>query len=634
VLEQYIRTIALALVYLLAMFGWGSLLLGLLPSWRAVSEGIASRIVAGCGALYVFFVAAGAAGFLRAPAVGMIVAAGALASCLFIRSVVKRPPDAEPWQLTDRILLLAVSVLAALQIVLGLTPLVFYDLQVYHLLAPKQFLHAGSLVHIPWNVQTNSPLAVQLIAGMSLAMDPFGQLAKLLFTIFGCLLPLGVFQLLRTAGRRAALLASLFVLCFPEFWVMQTLGVVDLGIAGFLVFGAVWLRRAILEREWRAAILAGVAFGIAIGSRYQAVVLTAWILGVVLAEDCIRRARIWPDRQALFRVVAAGVLVLLFVSPWMIRNYVHVGNPLYPLMQGVWGGSEWSADQTGRLGAEALGPRLQALPALQRVLAPVMALLVLPSNGLFGTGLLLGGLIALALPFREVRVTALLGLGGLFIWGFIRPTAGVPLLRYNAASIAFLLAATGSLLACAPFLAKAGPRIAAVLASGSFVIGMIHLHNILPAAQSLTDARLRQTLHELSVPSWAAFQYVNTHLHPAADKLLLIGETRGFWLDVPYIAPSSFNGPQLDAIFSADANTDHWKESLTGLGVTHLLISNPELQRLREHYGYLKLPSGQTETFNRWVHNLPLIFEDGRGTAVLALENTRDHSPRLQSESF
>jgi hypothetical protein len=191
-------------------------------------------------------------------------------------------------------------------------------------------------------------------------------------------------------------------------------------------------------------------------------------------------------------------------------------------------------------------------------------------------------------------------------------------------SIVLLLAATGAVLGSGMFFAKAGPRIAAVFAMASVILAMIQLQRSLPVAQSLMDPQVRQAFQELNVPSWAAFDYANEHLNPVHDRILVLGETRGMWLHIPYFAPSAFNGPQLDSIFGGNSDPDIWQQKLAGLGVTHLLISYPEFQRLHAKYGYLDLPPAGVDSFNRWVRNLQLVFEDQRGTALLALKNPSD----------
>jgi hypothetical protein len=293
-------------------------------------------------------------------------------------------------------------------------------------------------------------------------------------------------------------------------------------------------------------------------------------------------------------------------------------------MQGTWGAIEWSPVQDSQFRAETLGPPLRELSAIQKILAPVMLLFAFPSNILFGSILLLGSLAALATPIRELRFSAAVGLAGLVVWGLIRPTAGTALVRYNAVSIVLLLAATGAVLGSGKFFAKAGPPIAALLATASAVLAMIQLQRTLPVAQSLMDPQVRQTLQALNVPSLAAFEYANEHLDAIHDRVLVLGETRGLWLHVPYFAPSAFNGPQLDSIFGGNSEPEVWRRKLAALGVTHLLISFPEFQRLHTRYGYLNLPPAGMDSFNRWVQNLPLVFEDGRGTALLALQNSPD----------
>jgi hypothetical protein len=622
-------TLALALLYILAMFGWGSLFLALFSNSRSFWNDFASRLIAGCGVLYTSFIGLGLTGRLHPVEVGFVLAIGVLASCAFIfqfiRSAVQRESP-ERWVPTDIFLAGVIGILVALQLTVALTPLIFYDLASYHLLAPSEFLRTGSLAHIPWNLQTNSPLAIQVTIGMSLVLDASGQVAKLLFAALGCLICAGVFELIRPAGRRAALLATLFVLCCPEFWIMQSLGVVDLSIAAFLIFGAIWLRQAFKDLQWEPAILSGISFGIALGSRYQAVILTALIIAAILVEQWIRAQRLLPSGRMVQQLFLVGLLVTLFVCPWIIRNSVHVGNPVYPFMHGTFQGSELSMEQDSRLRAEALGPQLQALPTAQAMLSPVMLLFASPSNKILGTIVLLGALIALASTSREIRFTAILGLVGLICWGLIRPTAGVPLLRYNLTSFAMLLAATGAVLGSKKIPARAGVLIAALVASGPLVLSIVQLQSFIPVAQALTDPQTWKTLREANVPAWAALEYANEHLDPARDKILVIGETRAFWLHIPFVAPSAFNGPQLDEIFGGNSDPGDWKQKVERLGITHLLISYPEFQRLHTNYGYLNLDAGHMDAFNRWLQGLPLAFEDGHGTAILALTNSSDIS--------
>jgi hypothetical protein len=620
--------IAVALLYLLSILGWGGLLTRLLPSTGTFWQDLTARIVVGCSALYGMFILLSCVGRLNSIETLVITGLGVLLCCVELpdlaRKAVAALSEIKSWQSGDYIVGILIGLFALLQLASGLTPLVFYDLQAYHFLAVSQFLNSGTLIHIPWNVLTNTPLAMQLTLGMSLSMENSGQVLKLLFTVLGSLTIVGIYEFIRPTGLRGALLAALCAVSFPEFLLMQTLGAVDLAIAGFLIFGAIWLRRAFAERNWQLALLAGLAFGLAAGSRYQAILLVSWIAIVVTAEAKLN-ARSMPIAAVIRPLFIAGCLTSLLVAPWLIRNYAHLGNPVFPLMQSMWNStSEWSSFQTTQFNVAAYGNSLSAISWVQKTLAPVAALLVQPSNGLFGTGLLLAGLVGLGVSTREIRIASFLGLTGLVMWGLLRPEADVALLRHNAASLLFLLAATGAILGSERMPASAGRAIAIALSAGSMVIAVSYVQHSLPAAQSLVNPDARDGLRQANVTSWDAFNFINAKLSRSQHKVLLIGETRAFWLRVPYIAPSAFNGGQLDRIFGGNTNPDDWMRDLSHLGLTHLLVSTSELQRWHKQYHYFDLERTQAEKFNNWIHQLPKLFDDERGNVVFALANPQD----------
>jgi Dolichyl-phosphate-mannose-protein mannosyltransferase len=619
--NEYVITIAVTLLYFVAIVGWGGLVCKLLRSTGSFWQELAACLVTGCSVMYALFLFLASIGYLHRVEVIVVIVIGILLSSAAIPRLNLNAGSAisslKAWSRLDLLLGVVIGLYAVVQIVAGLTPLMFYDLQVYHFLAPAQFLESGSLSHIPWNVNTNTPLAMQFIVGMSLAVDASGQAAKWIFTLFGCITAVGIYEFIQPAGRRAALLATACVLCFPEFLLMQTLGAVDLAIAGLMILGALWARRAFSEGSWRLAILAGLAFGLAVGSRYQAIVHVSWIVAVLLIEAKWSRSPLplWATIRGVGVMVS---LVLVMLAPWLVRNYLHLGNPIFPLTPwNVLG--EWSAAQAAIWNVAAFGPPFSALSSVQQVLAPVGALLLFPANGLFGTATIMAALIGVAVAKPQIRVASIIGLGGLVMWGFLHPVHDSAILRYNALSLVFLLAATGAVLASEWIPARAGVVIGVGLSLGSFVIAIMHVQSILPAAQSLIDPAARQAIHRTSVPSWQAMDYINQRFDPHHDKVLVIGETRAFWLSVPYIAPSAYNGPQLDQIFGGDSGPEAWNLEFSRLGLTHLLVSNSEIERWHRQYGYLNLSPAQTEKLNHWMQGLPKSFDDNRGNVVLSL---------------
>jgi hypothetical protein len=460
-------------------------------------------------------------------------------------------------------------------------------------------------------------MALQLTLGMSWSVDATGNTFKLLITVISCLLLLGAARIGSELGDRAGLVAALFVASYPEFWIHQTLGAVDLAVAAFLIFGTIWWIDALRRQHWTEAILAGVAFGFALASRYQGIVLVSWLLMTVFVAEWLRNHKI--VRRHLLQGLAVIAIIAVMTAPWLLRNYAFFGNPVFPLLHVSLGGGEWSAEQAGLLVDEVMGPSLFNVPAQRIVLAPVNALLMYPHSGVFGIGLLFASLLAGWLGSRDVRLYALLGIGGLVIWGLLHPVPGVQLLRFNAASLALLLSCTGAILGSDRLQALKGTFVAVVWASCSLVIAIVNLQSIVPVWQTLVSTPLRTQYWQANVPSWQTFEIANQHLDPTRDKILLIGETRALWLTVPFLAPSSFNGPQLTEVFSSAAEPNIWAGRLHQLGVTHILICSSEWQRLADTKGYFRLSDDHLSRFLAWLHRLPVLFDDHRGNVLLVV---------------
>jgi hypothetical protein len=616
-LREHLSVTAIVLLFALSLFGWGELPFFLVRrSIHTFWARIAARFVLGCGVFYILLIALSLLGRLHRIEVGIVMIAGVGLACLGLYGIGSEAAvviaDLKSWDRWDHVLLGLLGLLVVVQFALGLTPLVFYDLQAYHLFAPAQFLISGGLTPIPWQVQTNSPLTLQLILGTTLALDVSGQVAKLALTAIGCLLAVGVYTLILPAGRRPALLATLCVLSFPEFWMMQTLGVVDLAVAAFLLLGIVWTKEGLRSGAYGPLLAAGVAFGLAAGSRYQAVILLAWALGVLVVEASMTNPRPRLGRSMAGQFALMGLIAAVLVAPWLVRNYVHLGNPVFPLMQSVWGASsEWSEEQSRILNVDVLGKSIGDVSVVEGIVAPFKAFTDTAPLKFLGAFLLVACLIAAVRAEKEIRLAAFLGLGGLLIWSMVRPEGGFPILRFNALSIVFMLAAAG---------ARARSIIALMFVGASVAIAAVHVQSVMPAAQSLASSDLRESMYRGSVPSWEAFDYINKNLKPERDKVFLIGETRGFWLRVPAIVPSAYNGPQLVELFGGDSTPAAWREMLAGLGVTHILVHPSEIERLRQKYGYLSLSKPEEERLYEWLRSLPKTFDDGRGTFVLALD--------------
>jgi hypothetical protein len=249
----------------------------------------------------------------------------------------------------------------------------------------------------------------------------------------------------------------------------------------------------------------------------------------------------------------------------------------------------------------------------------VGALLLFPANGLFGMATVLAALIGIAIGKPQIRSAGFIGLGGLILWGLLHPGGDSAMLRDNALGLMLLLGVTGAVLGGEWIPHRAGVAIALGLSAGSLIIAILNIQSLSPVAQSLIDPAARQAIHRTNVPSWQAMEFINQGFDPHRHKVLLMGETRAFWLNVPYLAPSVYNGQQLERIFGGDSEPEEWSQDLSRLGLTLLLVSHSEIDRYHRQYGYMNLSPVQMEKLNRWLQSLPKYFDDKRGNVVLAL---------------
>src|SRR5262249_49673811 len=91
---------------------------------------------------------------------------------------------------------------------------------------------------------------------------------------------------------------------------------------------------------------AGIFAGLAGGAKVMGLLIPA-LVGIGVLVVLIRR------RASLGRFVgtslAFGLLAIVLLSPWYVRNFVDTGDPLYPFGESVFKGRNWSPDAASYL---------------------------------------------------------------------------------------------------------------------------------------------------------------------------------------------------------------------------------------------------------------------------------------------
>ncbi len=216
--------------------------------------------------------------------------------------------------------------MAGLALVLAVLPPTKWDVLTYHLVGPQKYLTHGRIYAVPHNHFLGFPQLLEMLYSAQLAL--IGQLSGAAVLHWGvgalALMAVGGYAA-RRGGHAVGWLAAALLLSAPSIWWEMTFAYVDLLplAAGVLALGA--LEQSAHTEDKRLLALAGVFTGLALGTKYSALWL-ALALGLVTLGVTRRRGWRAMLSAGLLFSAAAGALF----APWLLRNALLYGNPLYP----------------------------------------------------------------------------------------------------------------------------------------------------------------------------------------------------------------------------------------------------------------------------------------------------------------
>jgi dolichyl-phosphate-mannose-protein mannosyltransferase len=269
------------------------------------------------------------------------------------------PPAAARWRRMGRRIAGALrepaTALAAVLIVATLAwraflilrlPMVDYDGWSYHLVFADVWLQHDALVLVPQRPWTAGyPADAELLTTWLAAFtrtDALTGLGSLLSIPVAMVAAAGLARSLG-AGRRWALLAALVLAMTPALVALAGTTYVD-GASVAAVVATWWLGLRVVrgERDRSAAVLLGIAGGLALGTKGTNWVLVGPILlvaGLLWLRDLLVRREGSPGAGVLVaRLALFATPVLVLGVAWYLKNVIVYGNPLYPFAIGPFAG--------------------------------------------------------------------------------------------------------------------------------------------------------------------------------------------------------------------------------------------------------------------------------------------------------
>ena len=473
--------------------------------------------------------------------------------------------------------LLPVTLAALFALVSILTPsdISDWDSLAYHLAVPKLWVQAGHIYSVPGIHHSNFPALVDNLYIWPLVTESQSgaKFFQFFFYLAGMLCVFGFAR--QRYGDKAAWWSLLTYAMVPAaLWEAGT-AYIDLAhglYAGFgILFAAQWLADKRKEDLWLAAILLG--FGAA--SKYTGL-QTIFAVGLVVV---IAGALAKESQRAFKGAVTAGLVAVAIASPWLIKNAITVGNPVYPYFYEKLGGKDWSqpqADiykneqQTFGVGRTESGRDPSAIAHAVLGLAYQPGRFTNPGQeqgagsplhaiGAAVLAALLAWLISGRAKLFEVSTLAVVLLSAA-MWFFLSQqsryilTWAIPLAALSGGAVVRL---------------AAGQAVAAVVALQALVTlymsSQLRFSSQLPVVLGTVSA---EDYQRKSIPFYEASEYINKEVK---GKVALYDEVFGYLLDVPYFWANPGHSTQIP--YSQLKSGEQLADELRRQGFTHVYIS-------------------------------------------------------------
>jgi hypothetical protein len=407
----------------------------------------------------------------------------------------------------------------------------------YHLMAPKRWLEAGGLTYLPTYSHTNAPMGFEMLYLIALAVSSV-EGAKLLHFAAGllCMLGVGVAGL-RLGGRAIAFFAVALLMVPNPFYDVPFLFSVaynDLAVCWMTVTCLViWLicrERPADRLLWCGALCAGFA-----GSFKFTALSVGIALALIVFSKAVTDGFKWG--RAISVTVKCGLVSVVPVLPWLLRNWHVTGNPLYPMLSSIIPTRDWSEEQARVFSlffryynwAKASGSRLGLHQrkellfgvALCALVAMIVAIAVARRRDLREM-----------LVFAAVMIVMALGLTGLYFRFWLPATMCLALF---AASVAAARWSERAMVWAAVLLLAVGLSIRVRAESEE-----------LPRDLRMAAGLSSREQEYGTDPMWSTWSYINTKTPAGAHVLLAsfyttVGASSGaaFWADRPtYVTDS------------------------------------------------------------------------------------------------
>jgi len=509
-----------------------------------------------------------------------------------------------------------------------------FDVLEYHLQAPKEFYQMGSIQFLPHNIYANMPLGIEMhsLAMMNLLGDADAWLGGVIgksitasISLVGAAL-LGAFIAQKFGGLFGWTAAGLW-LTSPGIAQVAMFGLIDGALAAYVLASAIATYYAMEAMKNRLVIsdsgstqskatrvrirtywrLAGLTSGAAAAAKYPGLILAVAPVCFFFAWSAWRYQHVFQRREAILVACLLAMELTATSGMWYAKNWVFTGNPVYPLVAGVFGGKTLTPEKVAQWKRAHIAPDSvsTATASTETFASPIRTLSILASDitrmvltSPYVQPVMILGLIYCLFAARKIRDEGYVGLilkwSGWSIW--IMAVWWFATHRIDR----FWLPLTGLWAG----LSAIGfwwiyQNVSPYLFYAIIVLGLGYgcVFNSSPATADnrffVSLEALRQDVgDETQVPRlYPTTAWINWNLTDSRSRIILVGEARAFEF-LPAIEYSTCFDLNPGEIYLRGKSRDEQLAALHQRGITHILIQWTEINRYRKptNYGFSDWP--------------------------------------------
>ncbi len=591
-LGRTVFNLGAAALLLGAAMGLGALLLPLFRLEMDPSRRVLFSAGLGTGALSAAICALAGAGLLSPAPVLTVLSVGLVLAVKKGGAIFRFDGGrggAEKVELAERAAIVALALVAALGISLAATAPASRDALIHHLAIPKIYIGHRGFVDLPFATFSYYPMnlnmlyAALLLAGADIA-------AKMIHFAFYLGVLFALHRMLRLFCSPAVSMACTALFgSVPVVFNVATWAYVDFGLTFYTLLAIMalldWMEKGEVRWVWLTAVLSGLAAGTKYSGFLIAGLLGCWVIAAAF------RQHLGPVK--VLRTSAAFVgIVLAVLLPWLIKDMVQTGNPIYPQGSGIFGGPAWQPERA-RVSAWEARREGEGERWIEEVLVPWRISTVMrpdaPSNvdGVLGPLFLVGAVLFIGLR-KKPAALGYVGAMALFfflcMWarGSVRSRYLIPVLAPLTLLCGY---AAERLLAASPRggrwgrMGRWGIGVAAVIFFAFHGWWLLRYAVRVDPLPFLSGAVSRAEYLRGQIPDYDCYEFINEKLPPEAKLFFLYVGNDGYYCDRDYIYDTYFLGYTVKQMIREASDPEAIRSAFREMGVTHLFINWPLLRR-------------------------------------------------------